>query len=294
MALFLISSKMRIAIIGADGQLGSDLVKILRGDHLFSLYYPDFDITQPEKTKRALSRLQMEVVINTAAYHRVDECEDNPEQSFLVNSIAVRDLSLICKELDCVLVHFSTDYVFDGEKRDPYIEEDIPNPLNVYGVSKLAGEYFVRHILEKYFLIRSCGLYGEAGCLEKGANFVDGIISLEKKRKPLRVVNDQWVTPTSSAELAQRINELIRTTHYGLYHLTNEGECTWFEFAQTIFSLIGKKPDLAPIDSRTYGARAQRPSYSVLENKKAKEIGLTYFSHWRKALEDYLVKKGYF
>jgi dTDP-4-dehydrorhamnose reductase len=284
---------MKIAIIGADGQLGSDLVKVIKGEKVFPLYYPDFDITSPEKTKEALSRINLDVVINTAAYHKVDECEENPQKSFQVNSIAVRDLALICQELGLTLVHFSTDYVFDGKKKTPYVEEDKPNPLNVYAASKLAGEYFVQNTLEKYFLIRSCGLYGEAGCWGKGTNFVDAMVFLEKRGKPLRVVNDQYVTPTSSAELALRIGELIRTQHYGLYHLTNEGQCTWFEFASTIFSLTGKMPKLEPIDSETYGARARRPSYSVLENKKAKEIGLTEFSPWEKALWDYLIKKGY-
>jgi dTDP-4-dehydrorhamnose reductase len=157
--------------------------------------------------------------------------------------------------------------------------------------------------MEKYFLIRSCGLYGEADCWGKGANFVDAMVFLEKRGKPFRVVNDQVVTPTSSAELAHSVGELIRTQHYGLYHLTNEGHCSWFEFASTIFSLIGKRPKLEPIDSDGpklepidsdgYGARARRPSYSVLENKKAKEIGLTEFSPWVKALKDYLIKKSY-
>jgi len=284
---------MKIAIIGADGQLGTDLVKTLKREKLFPFYYPDFDITKPEKPREILSQLGLEIVINTAAYHKVDECEENPQKSFEVNSTAVRDLALICRELGLTLVHFSTDYVFDGNKKTPYVEEDIPNPLNVYAVSKLAGEYFVRNILERYFLIRSCGLYGEAGCWGKGTNFVDVMVSLGEKGKPLRVVNDQWVTPTSAAELALRISELIQTHDYGLYHLTNEGQCTWFEFAKTIFSLIGKKPHLIPVDSETYGARARRPSYSVLENKKAKEIGLTEFSHWKAALKDYLIKKGY-
>ncbi len=286
-------SKMKIAIIGADGQLGSDLVKTLKREKLFPFYYPDSDITKPEKTREILSQLDLEIVINTAAYHRVDECEENPQKAFEVNSIAVRDLALICRELGFTLVHFSTDYVFDGNKKTPYVEEDTPNPLNMYAVSKLAGEYFVRNILERHFLIRSCGLYGEAGCWGKGTNFVDAMVSLEKRGKPLRIVNDQWVTPTSSAELAVRIGELIQTHHYGLYHFTNEGQCTWFEFASTIFSLIGKRPHLIPVDSETYAARARRPSYSVLENKKAKEIGLTEFSQWKAALKDYLIKKGF-
>ncbi len=284
---------MKIAIIGADGQLGSDLVKVLKAHKLFPLYYPDFDITKFEKTREVLSRLDLEVVINTAAYHRVDECEDNPQKSFEVNSIAVRDLASSCRELGLALVHFSTDYVFDGEKRKPYVEEDQPNPLSVYAVSKLAGEYFVRSILDRYFLIRTCGLYGEAGCWGKGSNFVDTVISLAKKGEPLRVVNDQWVTPTSTAELAFVIDELVQTGRYGLYHLTNEGECTWYEFAEVVFSLVGMKPELIPVDSKAHGAKARRPYYSVLENKRAKEIGLPELSPWKKAVADYLVKKGH-
>ncbi len=284
---------MKIAIIGADGQLGSDLVKALSEEEIVPLYYPDFDITKSEKTKKALSELRLEIVINTAAYNKVDECEDNLQLSFAVNSIAVRDLALTCRELGLALVHFSTDYVFDGRKRSPYVEEDHPNPLNVYAVSKMAGEYFVKNILERYFLVRTCGLYGVAGCWGKGYNFVDTVIARAKEGKTLRVVDDQWVTPTATAELASRVGELIQKERHGLYHMTNEGQCTWYEFAKVIFSLLAKRPRLIPVDSKTYGARAPRPSYSVLENKKAKEIGLTEFSPWEKALRDYLIKKGY-
>ncbi len=285
--------KTKIAIIGADGQLGSDLVKSLKAHKIFPLYYPDFDITKPDPARKALSRLKAEVVINTAAYHRVDEAEDNPQEAFRVNSIAVRDIAIICRDLDSVLVHFSTDYVFDGGKKDPYTEEDLPNPLNVYAISKLAGECFVQNILDKYFLIRTCGLYGEAGCWGKGSNFVDTLIALEKEGKPLRVVNDQRITPTATAELAERVKELIGTDRYGLYHLSNEGDCTWYEFAQAIFSLMDKRPDIIPVDSRDYGAKAERPSYSVLDNKRAREIGLTEFSHWKDALKGYLIRKRY-
>lgn len=283
---------MKIAIIGADGQLGTDLVRILEENQVFPLYYPDFDITRPEDVKKTISALGLEIVINTAAFHRVDECEMNPRKAFEVNTMAVRDLALICEELDLVLVHFSTDYVFDGKKKSPYVEDDPPNPLSVYGVSKLAGEYFVRSILEKYFLIRTSGLYGQAGCWGKGFNFVDAVLSAEKNNETLRIVNDQWVTPTSTAELAMRIKELIHTQHYGLYHLTGEGQCTWFEFAKAVFSLIGKRPKLEPVDSGSYGARAVRPSYSVLENRRARQIGLSEFSHWKDALKEYLDKKG--
>jgi dTDP-4-dehydrorhamnose reductase len=284
---------MKIAVIGADGQLGSDLMKTLCRDDVIPLFFPDFDITRPDETRQTLDRLGVDVVINTAAFHRVDECEDNPATSFLVNSVAVRDLALAARELGFALVHFSTDYVFDGRKGSPYVEEDPPHPLNVYGVSKLAGEFFVRNILKKYYLIRTCGLYGEASSREKGYNFVDKIIALEKEKKPLCVVRDQWVTPTSSAELAQRVSELIRTSNYGLFHMTNEGQCSWYEFAREIFRLMGKDPCLEPVDSLTFKVRAQRPLYSVLENRRAKSLGLTGFSPWPEALEAYLRKKGY-
>jgi dTDP-4-dehydrorhamnose reductase len=284
---------MKIAIIGADGQVGSDLARILREDEVVPLYYPEFDITQAQQTREVLRQLNPAAVINTAAYHRVDECEDNPQTSFLVNAVAIRDLALTARELGFILVHFSTDYVFDGRKRQPYVEEDPAFPLSVYAASKLAGEFFVRALAERYFLIRTCGLYGEASSREKGYNFVDRIIALAEEGKLLRIVNDQWVTPTSSAELAEKISELIRTPHFGLFHLTNEGECTWYQFAQEIFSLLGRRPRLKGVDSRSFGARARRPLYSVLENKKAKEIGLSPFSPWPVALKSYLKKKGY-
>ena len=284
---------MKIALIGADGQLGSDLMKTLSGDDVAPLYFPEFDVTQPDKAKDTLVSIQPDIVINTSAYHRVDECEDHPQESFRVNATAVRDLALVCREFEWTLVHFSTDYVFDGKKTSPYTEEDTPHPLSVYAVSKLAGEYFVKSLLKKYFLIRTCGLYGVAGCWGKGTNFVDIMISLAGKDQPLKVVDDQWVTPTSTEELAVRIGELIQTPHHGLYHLTNEGKCTWFGFAQAIFRLTGKIPQLIPVDSETYGAKAVRPAYSVLENKKAKAIGISDFSSWEDALETYLHKKGH-
>jgi len=284
---------MKVALIGADGQLGSDLVPRLREYKLYPFYYPHFDVKDTAGTRSTLLDIHPDIVINTSAYHRVDECEENPVEAFYVNAIAVKNLSLICRQMDSVLVHFSTDYVFDGEKKSPYIETDSPNPLSVYGVSKLAGEFFVRNICVKYFLIRTCGLYGTAGCWGKGTNFIDSIISMAKNGKPFKVVKDQTVTPTSTEELSLIINKLIHTDNYGTYHLTNEGECTWFEFAQEILGMTGYKTELIPVSSEEYGAKAIRPHYSVLENRKASQIGLALFSHWKKALQNYLIKKGY-
>jgi dTDP-4-dehydrorhamnose reductase len=168
----------KIALIGADGQLGSELAKVLDDQEIHLLYYPEFDVTDTTKTRKTILSLSPDVIINTAAFHRVDECEDNQEESFALNTLAVRELASLCRDLDAALVHFSTDYVFDGRKHTPYVENDLPNPLNLYAVSKLAGEYFAQNIPEKYFLIRTCGLFGEAGCWGKGTNFVDAMINM--------------------------------------------------------------------------------------------------------------------
>lgn len=282
---------MKIVLIGADGQLGSDLLPRLDEFELFPLYYPQFDIKDTEAASSLLTDIHPDVVINTSGYHRVDECEDNPVEAFHMNAITVRNLTLICRRLESTLVHFSTDYVFAGEKKTPYTEADLPNPLSVYGVSKLAGEYFVRNNCKRHFLIRTCGLYGLAGCWGKGTNFIDAILSGAEKGMPLRVVNDQTVTPTSTEELANVIVMLIQTDNFGTYHLTNEGECTWFEFAREILNITGHTAKLKPVSSKEYGAKAVRPNYSVLENQKAKQIGLDLFSDWKKALRNFLKKK---
>jgi dTDP-4-dehydrorhamnose reductase len=283
---------MRIALIGADGQLGSDLGPSLSREEVIPFLWPDFDITRPALVRDRLSGLRPDIIINTAAFHRVDECEDRVEEAFSVNAFAVRELARLSKEIGAVLVHFSTDYVFDGRKGTPYVEDDPPLPLSVYAASKLAGEYFVRAICEKYYLIRTCGLYGTAGCREKGRNFVESMLLLAQSGQPIRVVADQWVTPTSTEELAARVAELLGTDRFGLYHMTNEGQCSWFEFAQAIFDFLHKPVRVIPVDSATYGARARRPAFSVLENRNAKAAGITDFSPWHEALERYLKKKG--
>jgi len=284
---------MKIALIGANGQLGSDLSKKLDSDTTSVLNYPGFDITKPKSMVDVLKKINPAVVINTASFNRVDECEEHPQQAIEINTSAVRTVSKVCSDMGATLVHFSTDYVFDGRTSKPYTEKDTPNPLSVYGQTKLDGEKFVCGLLDKYFLIRTCGLFGEAGCWGKGYNFVDAMVRASEENQSIRIVNDQTVTPTSTAELAEKVIELIQTREFGLFHMTNEGQCTWYEFAQTIFELIGRDMDLIPVGSKEYGAAAVRPSYSVLDNWKARSIGLTPFSHWTKALEDYMHIKGY-
>lgn len=285
---------MKVAVIGADGQLGSDLVKCIKGDWTcFPLYYPDFDLTRPDRMKILLERLNCDVVINTAAYNRVDDSEDNPSEAFKLNAVAVRDLAMICSKMNKMLVHYSTDYVFDGHKTVPYDESDHPNPLNVYGVSKTAGEYFVKNMLGRNLLIRTSGLFGVAGSWGKGKNFVDAMIDMEKSREAIRVVSDQKISPTHTLELAQRTLDLLEKGKTGLYHITNEGECSWFEFAQRVFALRGANPCLIPVSSREFGAKALRPGYSVLENARLKSDGFQLMSDWNDSLSDYMKLKGY-
>ncbi len=285
---------MKIVLIGADGQLGSDLLKILEQQHkVIPWYYPERDITQPGEIRFALRRLRPDLLINTAAYNRVDDAENDPASAFLLNAVAVRDLVRLCRESDVGLMHFSSDYVFDGSRHIPYSEMDNPNPLCVYGNSKLAGEYFVRNGMERFYLIRTCGLYGIAGCWGEGTNFVETMVRLSGTEEVVRVVNDQWVTPTATWELAQKLAALIQTEAYGLYHMTNSGHCTWYEFAQEIFRLIGKSPQLKPVDTLTYGSPAKRPTYSVLENRQAEHLGLPKFRSWQDALKSYLLAKDY-
>ncbi len=283
---------MKIALIGADGQLGTELLGTLSGHEVVPLVFPAFDVTKPETARAVLAGMKPEAIVNTAAFHRVDECEDKAETAFRVNAFAVRDLALLAGELGATLIHFSTDYVFDGRKTEPYLEDDPPFPLSVYGASKLAGEFFIRALCPNHVVIRTCGLYGPAGCREKGVNFVEAMLRAAERGGPVRVVDDQWVTPTSAAELAACIADLLARRAFGLFHLTNEGRCTWYQFARAVFDLAGRTVDLRPIDSATLAARARRPAFSVLENGRAKAIGLRGFSDWRDALRDYLRRMG--
>ena len=284
---------MKIMIIGAGGQLGSELVNCLQDDIIIPLTHIDIELTDYQQVNDILSSNMPDVVINTSAYHRVDECEDYIDKSFSVNASAVRTLAKICSEHDTTLVHFSTDYVFGGEIKTPYAEDDIPNPLSVYAVSKLAGEYFARNICKRHFVVRTCGLYGAKGISGKGGNFVELMLKLAREKKPVKVVSDQIVTPTYAKELALKIAQLLRTDEYGLYHITNNGSCSWYEFAKTIFDLTGIESDLSSTTSAEYGAKARRPSYSVLENGNLKRLGLDDMRPWKDALQEYLTEKGY-
>ncbi|HUI41266.1 MAG TPA: dTDP-4-dehydrorhamnose reductase [Terriglobia bacterium] len=282
---------MKVLLIGALGQLGSDLPRVLRADTLVPLSHSDIEITDPTSVRRAFEQHRPEVVINTAAFHRVDDCETEIERAFQVNAFAVRTLAQACRQCSAVLVHFSTDYVFDGEKTEPYAETDSPRPLSVYGASKLAGEYLLEATLDRHFLVRTCGLYGAGGSRSKGGNFVETMLRLAAHGKPIRVVSDQVVTPTYTADLARKVGQLITSEAYGLYHITNGGACSWFEFAGAIFELAGVEADLHPISSAAFGAAARRPAYSVMRHRRLESLGLDDLPAWQDGLRRYFAQR---
>src|SRR5262245_9285407 len=212
---------MKIALLGANGQLGQDLLRTLRLHDIHALTRGDFDVTDHVRVRNKLMEVRPDVVLNTTAYHRVDDCETHADLAYAVNALAVLNLVRVANDLDAVLVNISTDYVFDGRAQQPYTEQSEPFPLSVYGNSKLAGEFLIRTMAHKYAVIRSCGLYGAAGSQGKGGNFVKTMLAKAKRGEPIRVVDDQVVTPTYTVDLANQIAHILPTGQLGLFHMTN-------------------------------------------------------------------------
>jgi dTDP-4-dehydrorhamnose reductase len=283
----------KYVVIGAGGQLARDLIPRLDGK-VVGLARPEFDLTRLESIREKLSDHRPDVVFNCAAYNFVDRAEDEPDAAFAVNAWGVRHLAEICRDLDSVLVHYSTNYVFglDDKRRTPYVETDSPGPISAYGMSKLAGEYFVRAACPKHFVIRTAGLFGLWGSGDKRTNFVELMLRLAREGKPIRVVNDQVCTPTSTIDLAQATLALLQTGQYGIYHLTNSGSCSWHEYARTILELAGVQASLAAVTSQEFGAPAPRPRYSVMVRKAYQALGFPELRSWREALIDYLRERS--
>jgi len=279
-------------LIGANGQLGSELQHAFGDCDLVSLTHAELELTDQAQVTDVLRKSRPSLILNTAAFHRVDECEDHPERAFAVNTIAVRELAIAAKAIGAVLVHFSTDYVFDGRQRSPYREGDPTGPLSAYATSKLAGEYLVRATLPRHFVIRTCGLYGVAGRDSKTGNFVETMLRLAQEGREIRVVGDQIVTPTSAKELAHKVRQLVEIGAYGLYHITNHGECSWCQFASAVFEIAGLRPRLQETTAMAFGAPARRPAYSVLDNANLRTLGLDDLRPWRDALTDYLDERA--
>jgi dTDP-4-dehydrorhamnose reductase len=283
---------LKILLIGANGQLGCDLVGALRGHELVKATHQILDVVNFEQVRQTVRECQPQVIINTAAFHKVDICETEVMASFQVNAYGVRNLALAARELDATFVHFSTDYVFEGNVPVPRNESDPTNPISAYGVSKLAGEKMAGYLWPKSVVIRTCGLYGHAGSSGKGGNFVEMMLKKAANGDSIKVVDDQRLTPTSTRELARKVTDLLSTGSFGLFHITANGNCSWFEFAREIFSIAGVKADLSPTTSAAFKSPARRPAYSVLDNARLRALGLDDLKDWRAALQEYLQNRS--
>jgi len=286
---------MRVIVIGADGQLGTEVVRAFsgHGDTVSPLTHLDVELSSIDSVSDRLQELRPELVVNTAAMHHVENCEREPEKAFAVNGIGARNLSMLSRDVGAVLMHVSTDYVFDGSKESPYEEQDATRPLNVYGNTKLAGEYFVRAATDKHFVLRTSAIYGRNPCRAKGGlNFIELMLKLANERGEVRVVDSEFVSPTPTTELARQMVVLSRCDSYGLYHATAEGNCSWYEFAKEIFALTRTKVNLMVAGPNEFPAKVPRPKYSVLENRALKNSRLNVFKPWRDGLREYLEKRS--
>lgn len=280
----------KILITGCNGQLGRALNDLYGGDSevkLVNTDVSDLDITNLDMVLEKVKESKPDVIINCAAYTAVDKCEEEEEKAYQINAIGARNLSIAAKQEDAVMVHISTDYVFDGEKGSAYTETEEVNPQSAYGRTKWAGEKFVMENTEKYIILRTAWLFGD------GKNFVKTMLGLSETQDEITVVDDQFGSPTSAKELAKAIRVILDTGKYGIYHATCEGVCNWYEFAKEIFRLAGKETKVIPVTSKEYVQKAKRPPYSVLENKNMKESTGYVMSSWQDAVKEYMTENNY-
>lgn len=284
----------KILLIGKTGQLGVEIMKNAAplDFEIFGFEKNELNVTDELQLREKIKSIRPDVVINTSAYHVVPLCEKNPLPAMVVNFLAVRNLARICKEQGAVFVTYSTDYVFDGQKGTPYQEDDLPNPLQVYGVSKLAGEYAALHeYSEGTFIIRTCGLYsGKTGSPEKGGNFVLTMLQQAKGEKNIEVSSEQMISPTYAGDLSKATLALLNSqAKPGTYHLANEGQCSWYEFAQEIFRLANISKKITPVNRGGDNGGMKRPLFSALKNTKAKALGIQLPS-WQEGLKSYFTE----
>ncbi len=283
----------KIAIIGANGQLGSDVYLSLKDNYkIFPLLHKNIEITQIDSVNLCLNKIHPDIIINTAAYHDLDKCEKYPENAFLVNAIGLRNLSIWCKRNNSILIHISTDYVFDGQKNKPYIESDYTRALNTYGITKLAGEFYILSMLERYIIIRTTGLYGTQVCRGKSSkNFVEMFLELIENKKIVEFGGEEICTPTFTENIAEQIKIIIKTNEFGIFHATSEGFCSWFEFAEGITKQTKSKTKLVRRERKESASNIIRPKYTVLENKHLNDLGINKMLDWKVALSEYLKRR---
>lgn len=276
---------MKVLVTGVNGQLGYDVVKELdkRGHQAIGVDRKEMDLTSIEQIKECIKNVNPEAIIHCAAYTAVDKAEDEEELCRRVNAIATKEIAEHAKILDVPMIYISTDYVFDGTKDGEYTEEDIPNPINVYGKTKYEGEVYVQELLEKYYIVRISWVFGE-----NGNNFIDTMLKLSKDREQLNVINDQVGSPTYTKDLATLLVDMIDNNKYGIYHATNEGYCTWYEFANEIFNLSNVSIEVNHILTSEYPTKAKRPMNSKMNKDKLNINGFIKLRAWKDALKDYI------
>jgi dTDP-4-dehydrorhamnose reductase len=286
-------SNGRTLVTGAGGQLGSDLGTLLaeRGE-VWAAGHDELDVTDDAAVAAKVADFSPSVVINCAAFHNVDECEREEDRSFEVNARAVKRLAEACAAGGARLVHFGTNYVFDGTRAEPYAEDDRPAPRSVYAISKLAGEHAALAYAPGALVVRTSGLYGLRGSASKGGNFVTRMITRGREQDRLAMVADQRLTPTFTHDLAQAVAEAVRAEVEGLLHVTNAGECSWYEFTQAIMEIAEIDVPIDPVETRSGPGVTQRPCNGVLRSVRAEALGLAPLRHWREALGDYMSLAG--
>ena len=274
---------MKILVTGSRGQLGQELAEVLpeRGHEAVALPRSELDVADAEAVQRAIEAHSPELVINAAAYTNVDGCETETDLAYAVNALGPRNVAQVCERQGCELLHVSTNYVFDGKDERPYEPFDPPNPISAYGRTKLAGEEYVKHLTRRWYIVRSAGVYG------RGHNFVRTMLRLGAERDLLKVKDDEYISPTYARDLAAGIVEVVKGRRYGLYHLTNAGSCSWYEFTREIFRLARLDTELVPIPSSEYPLPAARPANGILSS-----LGSPELRHWREALADYLEREA--
>ena len=286
-------SDMRILLIGSTGQLGSDLMRNNPGHEMVAPARDVLDLARPKDAIDVVAQVRPDIVINCAAFHNLPKCEEDPAQAFLINCVAVRDLALASARIGAWLVNFSTDYVFGGQRGTPWKENDAPNPLQIYGISRLAGEYAALSAAPaNAVVIRTCALYGRHGARSKGGNFVDGRIADARAGKRIEMACEQIVAPTSSDDLSRAVFALIAHSKLapGVYHLVNERACSWYEFTREIVNFVDVRAEVVPVDIGGKTGAIRRPLYSVLANTRARALGVV-LRPWKDALRAYIQTK---
>lgn len=280
-----------VLITGGGGQLASDLVELL-GTDARAFSRAELDITDDAAVERAFADVSPQVVFNCAAFHNVDVCEREEDRSFAVNARAVKRLGERCAETGARLVHLSTNYVFDGEASEPYAEDDLPNPRSIYAISKLAGEWTARAYAPDALVVRSSGLYGLHGSASKGGNFVTRMLGRAREQGQLRMVADQRLNPTFTADLAAALVEAVEAGASGVLHLTNSDACSWYDFTEAIMEIAGIEVPIEAASTTRQPGQPDRPLNGVLARPAADAAGLTPLRSWRAALEDYMARAG--